>query len=387
MNTSCVQTIIHTQALQANIRFLQERHPAFMPIVKADAYGHGRDIVARALQTQGVNHMAVGTVGEAVRLRQQNIHGELVALMGLTCPEDAALAQRNNVTVLMHSPENLELAVRHARSGNAETAPPLALALKIDTGMSRLGFAPERVPDLVRQLAQTPELRPALVLSHLASADDPAQDAFTLSQISRFQQAAAVLCAAFPGIKTSLGNSPGLLGWPGSAGDLPRPGLALYGVNPFAGTCKEALGHGLSPVMEATAPVLAVHDLQQGQSAGYGCAFVAPDFMRVAVVAAGYADGYPRSLSRTHPALGQNRAGQGAVLIHGQRAPLIGRVCMQMCLANVTGIPHVTQGDTAYLLGGPGQNTISVLDLAGWAETIPYEILCNLGKNRRLLVD
>ena len=179
--------------------------------------------------------------------------------------------------------------------------------------------------------------------------------------------------AVFPGLKTSLTNSPGLLCWPSYVGDLARPGVTLYGGNPLHGTDRAKLGMGLLPVMEMAAPVLSVHPVVKGATVSYGCLYTAPKDIRAAVVGAGYADGYPRSLSM-----------RGSVLIRGPRAPILGRVCMQMCIVDVTDIPGVEPGDTAYLLGGSGPLAIRPEELAEWWGTISYEVFCALGRNRRV---
>lgn len=379
MNTASLRVIIHEQALRHNIRLLQQRHGAFFAVIKADAYGHGCLATARVLRSEGVRHMAVGTVGEAALVRQQNPEAELLPLLGLIAPDDAELAVRTGVTLPVHSHENLAALL----AGTAGA--PLDVAIKIDSGMGRLGFTPEELPDIVQLLQAAPQLRPTLALSHLASADSPAHDDFTREQCARFGQAVACLRRVWPDLRTSLGNSPGALGWGDVAGDLPRPGLILYGINPFEGTVHEALGAPFLPVMEATAPVLALRTLAAGQSLGYGCSFVADKPMQVAVIGVGYADGYLRALSNgglgaahdTTPDSGS------AVVLHGQRAPIRGRICMQMCMVEVTHIPNVQVGQIASLLGGKSKAAIRAEELARWAGTIPYELVCALGKGPR----
>lgn len=169
----------------------------------------------------------------------------------------------------------------------------------------------------------------------------------------------------------SLGNSAGALGLPETRLEACRPGLALYGGNPFAGTVWESRGSGLEWVMSVSSPILQVRRLKAGQSISYGRLFTAPAPMTVAVVAAGYATGYARSLS--------NRMD---VLIHGRRAPQVGRICMSMLMADVSSLPETRAGDTAWLLGGaaaPGQRPVSAQEMADELGTVPYEILCLMG--------
>lgn len=370
MFLSSVLITVHLENLRHNLRALRMRHPSLMPVIKADAYGHGVVAVAHVLAEEGIGHMAVGSVGEGALLRQEGHTAFLLALMGLARNEDAALAASYRIAPLIHSRESLERFVAQSRPAEGRSLP---IAIKFDTGMSRLGFSVEEAAQLADHLRAVPEVEPVLVMSHLAASDTPELDTFTRGQASRFQQAADAMRAVFPGIKTSLTNSPGLLVWPGYVGDLARPGLALYGANPLHGTERAELGAGLVPVMEVTAPILSVHPLREGSSVGYGCTFKALGPMRVAVIGAGYADGYPRTLSN-----------RGAVLIRGERAPLLGRICMQMCIADVTRIPAAAPGDVAHLLGGEGVKAIRPEELAQWWGTIPYEVFCALGRNRRV---
>ena len=320
---------VHLENLRHNLKTLLARHPSLMPVIKADAYGHGVVAVARVLAEEGIQHMAVGSVGEGALLRQEGHTAFLLALMGLARDEDTALAASYDITPLVHSRESLERTLK--------------------------------------------EVRPVLVMSHLAASDTPALDDFTHEQARRFHEATESMKAVFPGLKTSLTNSPGLLCWPSYVGDLARPGVTLYGGNPLHGTDRAKLGMGLLPVMEMAAPVLSVHPVVKGATVSYGCLYTAPKDIRAAVVGAGYADGYPRSLSM-----------RGSVLIRGQRAPILGRVCMQMCIVDVTDIPGVEPGDTAYLLGGSGPLAIRPEELAEWWGTISYEVFCALGRNRRV---
>ena len=361
---------VHLENLRHNLKTLLARHPSLMPVIKADAYGHGVVAVARVLAEEGIQHMAVGSVGEGALLRQEGHTAFLLALMGLARDEDTALAASYDITPLVHSRESLERIL--AQSHLTGRAKPLTVAIKFDTGMSRLGFRVDEAAELADYLRTLKEVRPVLIMSHLAASDTPALDDFTHEQARRFHEATESMKAVFPGLKTSLTNSPGLLCWPSYVGDLARPGVTLYGGNPLHGTDRAKLGMGLLPVMEMAAPVLSVHPVVKGATVSYGCLYTAPKDIRAAVVGAGYADGYPRSLSM-----------RGSVLIRGQRAPILGRVCMQMCIVDVTDIPGVEPGDTAYLLGArpaghPARGTCRMVG------TISYEVFCALSRNRRV---
>lgn len=375
-----LQVLVHTERLRSNVRWLQQRHPWLMPVIKADAYGHDNLAVARVLSDEGVTVFAVGTVEEAYELRLAGINGRLVALMGFTEQDSLAELSAMSIVPLIHSPETLACA--------ANSSEPVVVALKLDTGMGRLGFSPQQLPELIDFLRTKTHVRVDYFLSHLASADDSAQDGYTRRQALTFFTVAEQLRMLWPDAQTALVNSPGLLAWPelcaqDSAlpkipGDLVRPGLALYGINPLAGTEREALGHGLLPVMDVHAPVLGVHDLRAGQSVSYGATFTATRPMRVAVVGAGYADGFMRAQSC-----------RGKVFVGDGFAPVLGRVCMQMTVVDITTLAAVRPGDRAWLLGAPegaSCSGVTVQDMACAAGTIPYEALCYLGRNSRKIV-
>jgi alanine racemase len=215
-----------------------------------------------------------------------------------------------------------------------------------------------------------------MLLSHLASADDPARDDSVRGQVERFLAAYTAMREFWPDIALSLANSACHLSRDIHLGPLPpqisRVGFALYGGNPLVGTGREHLGRALLPAMEAAAPVLGVHDLSRGQAVSYGGTFTAGQDMRIAVVGAGYADGFSRVLS-----------GRGHVCIRGERCPVIGRVCMQMHMVAVDHVPGATRGDAAYLLGGEGSGAISMWDIAGEWGTIPHEVFASFGRNPR----
>ncbi len=377
MKTLC-RIRIHLDNLLHNLDFLRASGKPLMPVIKADAYGHGLLAVAAALSSQGVDHFAVGAAAEGVELRRAGIRGTVVALLGLspldagnptapptlpTFDEDARAALTHDITPLIHDWSALDRMAELTRGHAVKSVP---IALKCDTGMARLGFLPEDMPLVLDRLARAPQLRPDLLVSHLAAADEPEQDAFTHEQTRAFREAARCLRRTFPDIRLSLGNSACLLAFPEQAGDLARPGFALYGGNPFHGTRRDVLGLGLAPVMEAFAPILEVHPLRAGQSLGYGRAFVAPRDMLAAVAGIGYADGFRRM--------------PGAQMsVNGMRAPVIGRVAMQMTCLDVTGIPSVRPGDMAHVLGGKAR-PIRIEEVAAWWGTIPYEVTCLLGR-------
>lgn len=368
---------VHLERLRYNLRILRSRYSTIMPVIKADAYGHGITTVANLLREEDIQHMAVGSVSEGLLLRQEGHQAFLLALLGLFRKEDAVIAANYNITPLIHNVETLQTIA--AQSHLLKDTCPVPIAIKLDTGMGRLGFRCEDYTSLVELLRSTPEVKPVLLVSHLASSDLPEFDSITHKQQEYFILAYKAIKEVFPTIKTSLTNSPGLLAWPNYTGDFARPGVALYGGNSLHGTSRANLGKGLLPVMEVEAPVLSINRLPAGSSIGYGCTYISTKDMRVAVIGAGYADGYSRSLS--------NKA---LVLINGKRARILGRVCMQMCMVDITDNPTVEVGDKAYLLGGVGSLAIRSEELAAWWGTTIHEIFCAFGasasiKQKRLV--
>lgn len=356
---------IDLAALRRNFARLGD--PAsIMPVIKSDAYGHGLLPVARTLDQAGAQRFAVGTVTEGVALRKAGLRQMVVPLLGALTNEDWRAAVTYGLTPLVADFEDLEKAAAHRFAGR-----PLHLALKCETGMSRLGFTAEELPHVLESLRGHPGLEPVLALSHLACADMPGDLDYTTAQLERFTAMCEALREAFPGLDRSLANSAGALGLPETRLEACRPGLALYGGNPFAGTVWEERGSGLEWVMSVSAPVVQVRRLKAGQSVSYGRIFTAPAPMTVAVAAAGYATGFARNLSNRTDAL-----------VHGRRAPQVGRVCMSMLMLDVSALPQTRAGDTVWLLGGPaapGERPVSAQEMADALGTIPYELLCIMG--------
>lgn len=358
---------INLPALQRNFARLGEAE-SILPVIKSDAYGHGLLPVARALDRAGARQFAVGTVSEGISLRDEGYGQRVVALMGAMCSNEWAQAADARLTPVVACFEDLQ----NAAEGLCDRGDTLDIALKLDTGMGRLGFDGEELPTLLAALERMPRLVPVMALSHMPSADVPEDEGFSLEQIERFRALCDPLRRRWPALARSLANTAGTLGLPQARFELCRPGLAIYGGNPFAGGPWEARGAGLEWVMGLSAPVMQVRRIRAGQSLSYGRTFTAERDMSIAVIACGYATAYPRALS--------NRA---SVLLHGRRAPVVGRVCMSMTMADVSHIPGVHRGDTAWLMGGeaaPGETPISVCELARLADVLPYELLCLMGE-------
>ena len=374
INYNKIEVQVRLENLQHNYSLFVEQCGNVIPVIKSDAYGHGLVEVSQVLESAGASTIGVGFVNEAVLLRESGCSSRILALLGPVDDADfAALWEHSLVAAMSHWGQLKRVAQEAEERGS------LDIALKFDTGMRRLGFLPEEVGEIIEFFRAHPKLNPVMVSSHLASADEPSRKGDVDGQGGQFQMAVAALRDAGHDIEANLANSAGSLGHKPHHLDSVRQGIALYGANPFHGTEWESVGAGLKPAMEVSAPVLQVHPLNKGEGISYGWTHVAERDCMVAIIGAGYADCYSRSLSN-----------RGAMNIGGQRVPILGRVCMQMTAVDVTelmsqgeGGEGVKPGDRAWLLGGPGPGAITPEDLAGWWNTITYEVFCLLGMNQR----
>lgn len=352
-----------------NYRLYRQLSDNVIPIIKSDAYGHGLAEVSRALDEAGT--FGVGFVNEAVALRESGCDKRIMALLGPLDDADYAALWDHDILAALAQMGQLEKVAEIAQKRG-----PIKIGLKFDTGMRRLGFLPEDAEVVIEFLKANPAIEPVMVSSHLASADEPQKQPDVALQADRFETVIAAFRHAGFDVEVNLANSAGGLGHEPCRHDSIRLGIALYGSNPFHGTEWDDLGKELKPAMEVSAPVLQVHPLRKGEGIHYGWTHVAESDRMVAILGVGYADNYSRGLSNT-----------GFVNIHGRRAPILGRVCMQMTAVDVTDImsegTEVAVGDRAWLLGGPGDGTITPEDLAGWWGTITYEVFCLLGMNPR----
>ncbi|HTT02222.1 MAG TPA: alanine racemase [Steroidobacteraceae bacterium] len=348
--TQLIRAIIDRTALQGNLRQIRTKAPGsrIMAVVKANAYGHG--LVPTALALNEADAFAVARLEEGVALREAGVQQSIVLLEGVFTREQLAEAARQGFEIVLHDP--MQVALLERFSGTHR----FILWLKIDTGMNRLGFRAEEFPGVLARVRglQVPaaEIR---TMTHLARADERTCP-MTRTQLEHF---AAVTTGL--GLMSSIGNSAGVLGWQGACGEWIRPGLALYGISPFAGEPSERFG--LVPVMTLASTVIAVRRVPRGETVGYGGAWTAPRNSRIAIVAGGYGDGLLRSLATGTP-----------VLVNGRRAPLVGRVAMDMVAADVSELPEVEVG-TRCVLWGRG---LDVNEIATHAGTIAYELLCGV---------
>ena len=341
---------------------------ALMPVIKSDAYGHGLVPVARVLAEAGAKRFAVGTVSEGMALRDAGLRQTIVPLLGALTDVDWQGAVMQGLTPLVGNFDQLERAAAHCHAGRT-----LRVAIKCETGMGRLGFSEAELPQVIDRLRSTQGLEPVMVLSHFSCADMPEQEAYTQDQVRRFTAMSDALRAVFPEVQRSLCNTAGTIDRPDAHFEICRPGISLYGGNPFTGTTWQEKGArlGLEWAMSVSAPIIEVRQVAEDRSVSYGRLFTAQKTATVAVVAIGYATAFNRSLST-----------RTAMIINGRRVPQVGRVCMGMIMADVTGLPPVRVGDTAWLVGGPadpGETPVTPQDIADTLGTISYEVLCLFG--------
>jgi len=364
-----VKTVISLKNIvnnYASIRVLSGKE--VIPVVKGDAYGHGLIQVAEALGNAGAKTFAVGTVEEGMILRESNKDCGILSMLGPVERHEFPALWDFGITAFIHSFEQLEMLSTQARRRRRS----LPVALKFDTGMRRLGFTLSDIPALTGILGQSDKLRVRMISSHLATADDPASQDFLKEQVNEFENIRKTMLNLGFDIEANISNSAATLAYPSIGYQKQRVGILLYGVNPLADTRSAHLCRDLEPAMSVKSVVISKHTLKAGQAISYGCTFTAEKDMNVAIVAAGYANGYSRTLSNS-----------GEMCIHGKRARIVGRVCLQMAAIDVTDIPQARVGDEVFLLGGSGQGRIGIYELSKWWKSIPAEVMNAFSINKR----
>ena len=339
-------------------------------VVKADAYGHGAVRVAREFASLGADWFAVSNLEEALQLRQAGIETPVLVL-GYTPADKAGTLSRENISQCVYSLEYARDLSRFAQEAGVE----VNIHLKIDTGMSRLGFyyqdisRDETAVEEVKEACSLPGLVPQGIFTHFAVSDEgQAGDAFTMRQFGCLKEMIESLARAgvtFP--VRHCANSAGVFDYPLSHLDMVRAGIVLYGLYP-SGELRSR--PALKPALALKSVVSHVKTLLPGATVSYGRKFTAQHEMRVATVPVGYADGYPRLLS----------PGGAEVLIGGKRCPILGRICMDQLMADVTALDQVRVGDTVTLIGRDGEEEITADELAEKEGTINYEVVCALSK-------
>jgi alanine racemase len=365
---------VSLSALRHNFRALQAHvGPSvnICAVVKCDAYGHGSEACALALEQEGATWFGVTSTDEGVALREAGVRSRILILVGAFRGEEED-ALRYGLTPTVHRIEDVEAisraAVRLGHRGNVR------LHLKLDTGMARLGLSLSELDNFAARMKAVPEVELEGAFSHLASAEVLDASDAELQQ-KRFVQALSTLerHGLRPALR-HLANSSATLGRPYSWFNFVRPGMAVYGyelplVHRDGSAVTDYQPLGLVPVLSWKTRVVSLRDVPAGQPLGYNGAYVTQTPARIAVIAAGYGDGLYRRLA---PA--------GYVLLRGQRAPILGRISMDLTIVDVTRISGVEIGDVVVLIGRNGDEQITAVDHANWSGTIPYEILCNLSE-------
>lgn len=359
---------VSLDALQHNYQVLTKDLPEgcrFLGVVKADAYGHGAVPVARELQKLGAGYLAVSNYEEALQLRRGDVTLPIL-ILGYTPVEFARDQAALHITQEVHS-----LDYGRQLSEQLEgTGLTLTVHMKIDTGMSRLGFfaydRPETVPELV-ELCSLPNLHVEGAFMHFAVADTPSELDYTQMQHQRFMNVLDALKAH--GIQPEIvhcANSAATIAFPAYHHDMVRPGIATYGLSPS----EEMRGMAdLQPLMELKTTIAAIRPFEAGVTVSYGRTYETPGPRTIAVCPIGYADGLQRRLS-----------GKLHFLLHGKKIPVVGRICMDMCMVDITDVPEVQVGDTVTVVGRDGDGAITWDDWADQLGTISYELVCDINK-------
>jgi alanine racemase len=347
--------IIDTLALRHNFSLAQSLSPAAqtMPMVKANAYGHGALQTAQALADLAPA-FGVACIEEALELRDGQIEQPILLLEGNHSEDELQIAKQQNLWLMIENHNQLQAIL------NAKLSAPITVWIKFDTGMHRLGFAPEDAKQVFAQLNNSPNIAQTPVLAtHFACADN-LDNPFTNQQHQRFLQIAETV--GEPNIKTSLSNSAAILGWPKISDQWQRPGYMLYGASPFDKPQSNA--DQLQSVMNFQSAVISIRDIASGESVGYTANWTAQRPSRVATIAVGYGDGYPRHAPNGTP-----------VLIQGKKCPLVGRVSMDMISVDITDLATPIAIGEPVTLWGP---ELPVNEIAKHCNTIGYELLTRM---------
>lgn len=347
-----VRAVIDLAALRHNLALVRASapHARVMAVVKADGYGHGLQECANALLS--ADAFAVSCLQEALALREAGLLHPIVLLEGFFDAAELAVIAAHRLDIVVHADWQLG-ALERARLPH-----PLRIWLKVDTGMRRLGFQPQQLSAVLARVRNSGIANEIRLMTHLAQADDRNSD-FTPQQLTTFNQAAEGLS-----LERSIANSAGVLAWPETHADWVRPGIMLYGASPFADGLAEQ--PALRPVMTLTGRLIAIHQFRRGDPIGYAGSYICPEDMPVGVVSVGYGDGYPRHAPAGTP-----------VLINGQRASIVGRVCMDMICIDLRGLEQPAEVHDIVTLWGDG---LPIEEVAAACGTIAYELTCRLTK-------
>jgi alanine racemase len=354
---------VDTSALAHNLREVRRLvgdEVRVLAVVKADAYGHGAVPCARAFVEAGADWLGVALVEEGVELRRAGLLTPICVLSGMAGLDDAKVLVAHRLTPLIYRPDHLAAMGAAVRSAGLSR---YAVHLKVDTGMGRWGALPEDVDAFLTALRRHPELELEGLATHFAGADD--EDGASVGrQSSLFRELESLLRTKGFEVKLRhLSNSAAVLSHPAAHFDMVRPGLMLYGHSPVAGVTN------LRPALTLRTRIAHVRDVPAGFSVSYGGTFVTAHPSRLATLPIGYADGLPRRASH-----------KARMLVRGRHAPVVGRICMDACVLDVTAVPGASLGDEVVIIGEQQGATVGADELAAHADTIAYEILTGLGK-------
>lgn len=346
------QATIHLGALGRNLARVRERAGGarVMAVVKADGYGHGLERVARAMR--GADAFGVAAIGDGLRLRAAGIDDRVVVLSGPDEPADLAEFRRLKLDAVIHHASQIEWLERD------NDPRPLRVWLKIDTGMHRLGFAVEHASLAHARLRALRNIDTDITLMTHFAASDEFENTLTSQQMAVFANATAPLQG-----NRALANSAAVLGWPQSRADWVRAGGLLYGLSVIDG--KSGTDLGFEPAMTLTTRLIAINQVRKGEHVGYAATYECPENMPIGVAAIGYGDGYPRSAPTGTP-----------VFVNGVRAPIVGRISMDLITLDLRRVPAANVGDSVVLWG----RDLPVEEIARHAGTISYDLTCGMTK-------
>ncbi len=357
------RVVIDLNALKHNFALLRKTagKSTFLAMVKADAYGHGMVECAHLLEKDGCDTFGIAELGEAILLRQSGIEGAIYSMVGFASENVDSICY-HDITPVVYNYKDLKVlsqaAVKHEKE--------IGVHLKIDCGMSRLGIMVDEVEKYVQRINELPGIRLAGVASHFPCADN-IESSVTPDCFEIFRTAQQNINIK-PILINHIANSGAILYFPETHCDMVRCGIALYGYYPDGYRVRTE--DGLRPVMSFRTQVVQVKDVPPGTGVSYGHTYITKKHERLAVLPVGYEDGYSRQLTNC-----------GEVLIRGKRATVRGRVCMNLCMVDVTDIDGVEPGDEVILIGKQGEESITADEIASKIGTISYEVLCMIGNN------
>ena len=357
--------------LQNNINIVKKhlnKNTKIMAAIKANAYGHGDKVIAKYLEELGVSWFAVSNIEEALALRGYGITLPIL-ILGITPTSYAKTLYDNNITQTVFSKEYADELSKQAKKENI----CINAHIKIDTGMGRIGFSSnindidKTINDLTNIYIDS-NINCTGIFTHFSCASDLNSDssAYTLKQFESFK----TVCSLLNNLGIDVGlkhcsNSAAIINYPQMQMDMVRPGIIIYGLS-MSGSIKENIG--IKPIMEIYSKISMIKTIHKGESVSYGKLFTANKDTKVATITCGYADGYCRKLNKSF------------VIIHGYKAPIIGNICMDQLMVDVTDIPNVNVDDTVIMIGKQGEQSIGFDELADSIGTIGYELVCNIGR-------